>query len=94
MEDLNGCRVVISGLLETALVAGHALHVCLVANPAVAMGTLALIARTSGDSYSSIGYDVHGDRPNATNIIGNPPFPGDTTAGGPNWVRVSVRLLC
>jgi hypothetical protein len=40
----------------------------------------------SGDSYSSIGYDVHGDHPNTTNIFGNPPFPGTTTTGGPNWV--------
>lgn len=45
-----------------------------------------MLIEGSGDSYSSIGYDVHDAHPNATNIIGNPHFPGDTTAGGPNWV--------
>jgi len=47
----------------------------------------------SGDSYSSIEYDVNGDHPGTTNPLGNPPYPGDTYAGGPNWVTFSVSTL-
>jgi hypothetical protein len=43
-------------------------------------------SNTSGDSYSSIEYNVDGERPNEKNPFGNPPYPGDTYAGGPNWV--------
>lgn len=41
----------------------------------------------SGDSYSSVGYNVDGPHPNLGNVIGNPAFPGETTSFGYNWVR-------
>jgi hypothetical protein len=40
----------------------------------------------SGDSLSSIEYDVNGAYPDEKNPIGNPPYPGRTTSGGANWV--------
>jgi hypothetical protein len=40
----------------------------------------------SGDSLSSIEYDVNGPPPDESNPIGNPPYPGWTTSGGANWV--------
>jgi hypothetical protein len=40
----------------------------------------------SGDSLSSIEYDVNGAYPDEKNPIGNPPYPGTTTSGGANWV--------
>jgi hypothetical protein len=40
----------------------------------------------SGDSYSQTGYDVNDVHPTEGNPLGNPPYPGYTTAGGPNWV--------
>ncbi|KAH9205232.1 carbohydrate esterase family 16 protein [Leptodontidium sp. 2 PMI_412] len=39
-----------------------------------------------GDSYSTVHFQVKGTQPNATNPIGNPAWPGRTTANGPNWV--------
>jgi hypothetical protein len=56
----------------------------------------------SGDSYSAVGYQVDGARPSDEDILGNPPYPGYTTAGGPNWVlffdgnvnsRLTILLL-
>jgi hypothetical protein len=44
----------------------------------------------SGDSYSSTGYDVTGKYPSESNPLGNPPYPGWTTSGGPNWVFALV----
>src|SRR2546423_1402931 len=41
----------------------------------------------SGDSYSSVGYNVDGDHPSVDNVIGNPAFPGKTTSLGYNWVK-------
>ncbi|KAF4457697.1 cellulose-binding GDSL lipase acylhydrolase [Fusarium albosuccineum] len=41
---------------------------------------------TFGDSYSQTGFDVNGQKPSASNPLGNPPFPGWTAAGGANWV--------
>jgi len=40
----------------------------------------------SGDCYSSTGFDVRGELPSQRYALGNPPWPGYTTAGGPNWV--------
>jgi hypothetical protein len=40
----------------------------------------------SGDSYSSIDYDVSGPYPSLGNPIGNPAFPGITYSAGSNWV--------
>lgn len=43
----------------------------------------------SGDSYTSTGFKSHGERPSlgpGGNPIGNPPFPGDTTSNGSNWI--------
>ena len=45
----------------------------------------------SGDSYSSTGYDVYGTHPTTDNPLGNPPYPGETYAGGPTWV---THLRC
>lgn len=39
-----------------------------------------------GDSYSSIGFVTSGEQPSPGNPLGNPPYPGSTTANGPNWV--------
>ncbi|KAF1929926.1 carbohydrate esterase family 16 protein [Didymella exigua CBS 183.55] len=39
-----------------------------------------------GDSYTQTGFDVNGTQPNAANPFGNPPFPGYTSANGPNWI--------
>ncbi|KAF9777327.1 hypothetical protein IL306_004458 [Fusarium sp. DS 682] len=44
-----------------------------------------------GDSYSQTWFDVNGEKPSAANPIGNPPFPGWTAAGGPNWVGDMVK---
>lgn len=43
-----------------------------------------------GDSYSSTGSWAGGDKPSASNPIGNPAFPGSTYAGGINWVGFSI----
>lgn len=39
-----------------------------------------------GDSYTQTGFDVKGTQPSASNPFGNPPYPGWTSANGPNWV--------
>ncbi|KAF4967406.1 hypothetical protein FZEAL_10533 [Fusarium zealandicum] len=40
-----------------------------------------------GDSYSRTGFDASSkDQPSALNPLGNPEFPGRTSANGPNWV--------
>jgi phospholipase/lecithinase/hemolysin len=39
-----------------------------------------------GDSYSQTGFDVNGAKPSDANPLGNPPYPGWTASGGPNWV--------
>jgi hypothetical protein len=40
----------------------------------------------SGASYCTVGYNVFKDHPSAANPIGNPAFPGQTIAGGANFV--------
>lgn len=45
-----------------------------------------LIDYSSGDSYTTIGFQYAGSQPNASNPIGNPALPGKTTSGGYNWV--------
>lgn len=52
-------------------------------------------ANGSGDSYTTIDYDVNGPPPSESNPLGNPPYPGHTTTGGPNWVllHLFIRLL-
>ena len=40
----------------------------------------------SGDSYTSTGFQIHGEQPNPTNPLGNPAYPGSTSANGPNYV--------
>lgn len=42
--------------------------------------------RDSGDSYTSTGFQIHGEQPNPTNPLGNPAYPGSTSANGPNYV--------
>ncbi|CAG7562363.1 unnamed protein product [Fusarium equiseti] len=39
-----------------------------------------------GDSYSTVGFWPGSELPSASNPIGNPQLPGQTTAGGINWV--------
>ncbi|KAH6666854.1 hypothetical protein B0J14DRAFT_189711 [Halenospora varia] len=39
-----------------------------------------------GDSYTTTGYNYTLTLPSASNPIGNPAFPGDTLAGGINWI--------
>ncbi|KAJ4253744.1 hypothetical protein NW762_010138 [Fusarium torreyae] len=40
-----------------------------------------------GDSYSRTGFDPSSeDQPSSSNPLGNPAFPGRTSANGPNWV--------
>ncbi|MCJ1241910.1 hypothetical protein MMC14_009916 [Varicellaria rhodocarpa] len=39
-----------------------------------------------GDSYTTVGFNVTSDQPDAANPIGNPPYPGYTSSDGPNWV--------
>ncbi|KAI1332479.1 hypothetical protein F5Y16DRAFT_178744 [Xylariaceae sp. FL0255] len=42
---------------------------------------------TFGDSYSQTGFNVTtGPLPDASNPLGNPPFPGYTTDNGNNWI--------
>ncbi|KAI1841271.1 hypothetical protein JX266_012507 [Neoarthrinium moseri] len=46
-----------------------------------------------GDSYSTTGSWIGGDKPSARNPIGNPTLPGTTTSGGLNWVgHVTSKL--
>ncbi|OSS51073.1 hypothetical protein B5807_04688 [Epicoccum nigrum] len=39
-----------------------------------------------GDSYTQTGFDLNGAQPSAANPFGNPPYPGWTSANGPNWI--------
>lgn len=39
-----------------------------------------------GDSYSRTGFRLENDQPSPENPLGNPPYPGKTSANGPNWV--------
>ncbi|GFF60194.1 GDSL esterase/lipase At1g29660 [Aspergillus udagawae] len=41
---------------------------------------------TFGDSYSQTGFNISGSYPSATNPLGNPELPGQTTSGGLNWI--------
>lgn len=47
-------------------------------------------SQTSGDSYSQTGFDINGNKPSASNPLGNPPLPGWTASGGLNWVGMLV----
>ncbi|KAK7472013.1 hypothetical protein VKT23_000120 [Stygiomarasmius scandens] len=39
-----------------------------------------------GDSYTQTGFDPSSTPPQVGNPLGNPPFPGFTATGGPNWI--------
>ncbi|KAL4788959.1 hypothetical protein BDV19DRAFT_395492 [Aspergillus venezuelensis] len=39
-----------------------------------------------GDSWSRTGFDVTGDQPSISNPLGNPAYPGRTSANGANWL--------
>lgn len=41
---------------------------------------------TFGDSWTSSDFNTFGEQPSLANPIGNPPFPGDVSSVGPNWV--------
>jgi hypothetical protein len=45
-------------------------------------------ADSSGDSYTTVEYDVTREHPNEQNPIGNPEFPGRTWSPGANWVAL------
>lgn len=40
----------------------------------------------SGDSYTSTNFSIHGAQPDPSNPLGNPAYPGATSADGPNYV--------
>ncbi|KAM0350625.1 hypothetical protein ACHAPU_003111 [Fusarium lateritium] len=52
--------------------------------PKVAQATKNLVV--FGDSYSTVGFWPGGQLPSASNPIGNPDLPGQTTSAGLNWV--------
>jgi hypothetical protein len=64
-----------------AKLAGNAIPFCIVTH------NFSFESNDSGASYTSIKYDPRGAYPNETNPLGNPPYPGKTYAGGPNWVH-------
>ncbi|KAI4105515.1 MAG: hypothetical protein LQ339_003357 [Xanthoria mediterranea] len=41
---------------------------------------------TFGDSYTSTSFNIYGPQPNPQNPLGNPAYPGATSADGPNYV--------
>ncbi|EWC44477.1 hypothetical protein DRE_06745 [Drechslerella stenobrocha 248] len=43
-----------------------------------------------GDSYTQTGFNPNGIQPSTGNPMGNPPYPGWTSAGGPNWIGVAT----
>ena len=40
----------------------------------------------SGDSYTSTNFTIFGEQPNPANPLGNPSYPGATSAAGPNYI--------
>ncbi|KAL8693978.1 MAG: hypothetical protein Q9218_001276 [Villophora microphyllina] len=44
------------------------------------------LIRDSGDSYTSTSFNIHGTQPSADNPLGNPSYPGATSADGPNYI--------
>lgn len=48
---------------------------------------------TFGDSYTSTSFTVNGLLPSPENPFGNPPYPGQTTVSGPNWVGNLIHDL-
>ncbi|KAL8937436.1 MAG: hypothetical protein Q9216_004424 [Gyalolechia sp. 2 TL-2023] len=42
--------------------------------------------QSSGDSYTSTSFNIHGAQPSSENPLGNPAYPGATSADGPNYV--------
>lgn len=52
-----------------------------------------LTSKTSGDSYSTVGFWPGGDQPSASSPLGNPALPGTTTSGGLNWVGQVTSTL-
>ncbi|KAL4863792.1 hypothetical protein BDV12DRAFT_201726 [Aspergillus spectabilis] len=45
-----------------------------------------------GDSYTSTSFNITGAKPSASNPLGNPPYPGWTSSGGPNWISNLVAV--
>lgn len=41
---------------------------------------------SSGDSYTSTSFNIRGPQPSRENPLGNPAYPGATSANGPNYV--------
>ena len=46
-----------------------------------------------GDSYTQTGFNYAGILPAPGNPLGNPPYPGWTSTGGPNWVGTFATSL-
>ncbi|KAF9773097.1 hypothetical protein IL306_009140 [Fusarium sp. DS 682] len=46
-----------------------------------------------GDSYSTVGFWPGGELPSASNPLGNPALPGQTTANGLNWIGQLTSAL-
>ena len=40
----------------------------------------------SGDSYTKTNFTIYGEQPNPANPLGNPSYPGATSAAGPNYI--------
>ncbi|KAL5340216.1 hypothetical protein BJX70DRAFT_387447 [Aspergillus crustosus] len=45
-----------------------------------------------GDSYTATSFNITGEKPSASNPLGNPPYPGWTSSGGPNWISNLVAV--
>lgn len=53
----------------------------------------AIFLTCSGDSYSTTEFYIGGGYPSASDPIGQPALPGDTTSGGLNWVGQVTSVL-
>ncbi|KAL4933229.1 SGNH/GDSL hydrolase family protein [Aspergillus undulatus] len=68
------------------------LSLALLATPAVAIPYFSYPLATQkylisfGDSYTSTSFNITGAKPSSSNPLGNPPYPGWTSAGGANWI--------
>ena len=41
---------------------------------------------SSGDSYTTTGFNASGPQPSPSNPLGNPDYLGHTSSNGPNWI--------
>ena len=45
-----------------------------------------VLTNNSGDSYTATSFNLSSTQPGPGNPLGNPPYPGQTSSNGPNWV--------